>query len=60
MVTKTLSNTHTDIEKAPISRWDCYDIGIYPKQNIKAIEVTYEVKYDAKGYFTMLIDIIDQ
>ena len=42
-----LSNTHTDIEKAPNKRF--YDWDIKAKYNGR--EVTYEVKYDSKGYY---------
>jgi hypothetical protein len=42
-----LSKTHTDIEKAPNKRFYDWDI----KAKYKGNEVTYEVKYDAKGYY---------
>jgi len=42
-----LSETHTDIEKAPNKRF--YDWDIRAKYNGR--EVTYEVKYDEKGYY---------
>lgn len=42
-----LSNTHTDIEKAPNKKFYDWDI----KANYKGCVYTYEVKYDAKGYY---------
>ena len=42
-----LSKTHTDIEKAPNKKFYDWDI----KANYKGNEVTYEVKYDSKGYY---------
>ena len=42
-----LSTTHTDIEKAPNKRFYDWDI----KANYKGLVYTYEVKYDAKGYY---------
>ena len=42
-----LSKTHTDIEKAPNKKFYDWDI----KAKYKGSEVTYEVKYDSRGYY---------
>lgn len=44
---KQLEYTHTNIEKAPNKRFYDWDI----KASYKGREVTYEVKYDSKGYY---------
>tara|TARA_B100000768_G_scaffold181961_1_gene207770 strand:- start:2230 stop:2700 length:471 start_codon:yes stop_codon:yes gene_type:complete len=42
-----ISKTHTDIEKAPNKKFYDWDV----KAKYKGEEVTYEVKYDSKGYY---------
>lgn len=42
-----LSKTHTDIEKAPNKKFYDWDI----KAKYKGLEISYEVKYDSRGYY---------
>ena len=44
---KNIYSTHTDIEKAPNKKFYDWDV----KAKYKNKVVTYEVKYDNKGYF---------
>lgn len=44
---KQITTTHTDIQQAP----NCYHPDWDIKARYKGKEVTYEVKYDAKGYY---------